>query len=188
MVHRTRQEPAFVVWSEAGTGDDQDLWRFVVKTLAGRCVLEVADHEPEVRGERLELLAAVRALEALERPSQVMLVTPSRYVRRGVSYGLESWRRNGWRWESYGQLVPVKNIDLWQRLDRALVIHQVRCGSTRLVLRQEELTPVPEMATATAETRREPRLSDRVRNAYGRLRHHAGNGVPAPHCHFTKPR
>ncbi len=182
MVHRTRHEPAaYVVWSEAGIGEEQDLWRFIVKTVSGRQVLEAADHEPEVRGERLELLAAVRGLEALERPSQVTLVTPSRYVRRGVTYGLETWRRNGWRWESYGQLVPVKNLDLWQRLDRALAIHQVQCGGNRHMLRTEHVPP-------TEETARAPRLADRVRNAYGRLRHHAGHGIPSPHCNFSSPK
>ena len=46
------------------------------------------------------------------------LVTPSRYVKRGINYGLPEWGRNGWKWEHFGEMVPVKNRDLWQRLDR----------------------------------------------------------------------
>ena len=77
--------------------------------------------------QRLELLAVVRGLEALAQPSRVTLVTPSRYVNRGLAYGLAEWRANGWQWEHFGQMVPVKNRDLWQRVDRALAIHEVEC-------------------------------------------------------------
>ena len=168
--------PHYIVWTEAGAGEEDDLWRFVVKTPSGRSVLEAADREPQVRGERLELLAAVRGLEALERPSQVVLVTASRYVRRGLAFGLENWRSNGWRWESYGQMVPVKNVDLWQRLDRAIAIHQVQSGGARYLHRSH----------AAPEVQEPSRMADRVRNAYRRLRRSAGNGIPAPHCRFGR--
>ena len=74
------------------------------------------DIEPDIQGERLELLTVVRGLEALDQPVPVTLMTPSIYVREGIRYGLAEWRRNGWRWESFGQMVPVKNCDLWQRV------------------------------------------------------------------------
>jgi ribonuclease HI len=94
--------------------------------------LEAGDFESELGGERLELLAVVRGLEALEQPSQVTLVTPSRYVQRGLRYGLPPWRENQWRWERFGELTPVKNADLWQRVDRALEFHRVDCRVWRL--------------------------------------------------------
>ena len=106
-------------------------WKFILKS-AGRHKLSAADNEPEMRQERLELLAIVRGLEALEQPSRVTVVTPSQYVRRGVAYGLEEWRANGWTWEHFGQMVLVKNHDLWQRLDHALTIHQVEWKSWRV--------------------------------------------------------
>ena len=68
----------------------------------------------------------VRGLEALDQPSSVTLVTSSRYVNRGISYGLSDWGRNDWMWEHFGEMVPVKNRDLWQRLDRALKIHNMK--------------------------------------------------------------
>ncbi len=202
--------PRYIVWSEAGRADAPSHWRFVVQTVQGHPVLEAADCEPGLCGERLELLAAVRGLEALDRPSQVVLVTSSRYVRRGLAFGLEQWRQNGWRWESYGQLVPVKNVDLWQRLDRALRIHQVQSGGMRWLHRPDLRFDPPQ----------KPRPTDRVRNAYRRLRQSVGtanatysqdepvvtslaetgsrnrgavrrkklgrpgHGIPAPHCRF----
>ena len=70
-------------------------------------------------------------LESLDQPSQVTLVECGRYVRQGLQYGLAEWRENGWRWEFFGDMVPVKNGDLWQRLDRALRFHQVECCRRR---------------------------------------------------------
>jgi ribonuclease HI len=102
-------------------------WRFVLQSVDGSSRLEATDAEPAVRGERLELLAVVRGLEALDQPSRVTLVTPSKYVTRGLSYGLPDWRENDWNWEHHGQMVPIKNRDLWQRLDRALAFHRVQC-------------------------------------------------------------
>ncbi len=94
---------------------------------------EAADAEPDAQGERLELLAVVRGLEALEQPSRVTLVTPSKYVNRGLTYGLEEWRANDWQWEHFGEMVPVKNRDLWQRVDRALAYPPV--GMPHLAIR-----------------------------------------------------
>ena len=91
-------------------------------------MIEAHEREPDQStwGERLELLSVVRGLEALDQPARVTLITSSRYVRLGLRYGLEEWRRNRWCWEHFGKLVPIKNQDLWQRVDRAL--HITRCG------------------------------------------------------------
>jgi ribonuclease HI len=83
--------------------------------------------ELETSSNRLELLAVVRGLEALEEPSRVTLLTASRYVNRGIRHGISQWRERKWRWERFGQLVPIRNQDLWQRVDRALQFHQVEC-------------------------------------------------------------
>lgn len=89
--------------------------------------MSASDVEAEARRGRLELLAIVRGLEALDQPSRVTLVTPSRYVLRGLSDGLSEWRERGWRWERFGSLVPIRDQDLWRRLDHALQIHAVEC-------------------------------------------------------------
>ena len=102
-----------------------------MQTADGSDQFEAADVEPKIRGERLDLLTVVRGLEALDQPSRVTLVRCSRYVRNGVQYGLSQWRVNGWRWEFFGEMVPIKNGDLWQRIDRALRFHKVECRNYR---------------------------------------------------------
>jgi ribonuclease HI len=119
-------------------------WRFSLEN-ANVKVLEANDFEPFIQGQRLELLAVVRGLEALEQPSRVTLLTSSSYVKRGIVYGLEDWRASGWCWESHGKMVPVKNGDLWRRLDRALQLHQLEC----------RLQPKVQAETGTAESNHE---------------------------------
>ena len=120
--------PHYLLFSEASRTSGSGRWRFVVRRANGSKQFEVADFEPSARGERLDLLTVVRGLEALDQPSRVTLVGCSPYVWQGMQYGLSEWRDNGWRWEFFGQMVPVKNSDLWQRLDRALRFHRVDCG------------------------------------------------------------
>jgi len=87
--------------------------------------------EPNTWGERLDLLTVLRGLESLDQPSRVTLVGCSRYVEQGILYGLTEWRDNDWRWEYFGQMAPVRDADLWQRMDRVLQIHQVDCQRRR---------------------------------------------------------
>ena len=127
-------KPHYLLFSESCRKSQQGQWRFVLQSIDGSEQLEAADAEPDAAGERLELLAVVRGLEALEQPSRVTLVTPSRYVNRGLAYGLDEWRNNDWQWEHYGEMVPVKNRDLWQRVDRALAFHKLECRTWRFDL------------------------------------------------------
>jgi ribonuclease HI len=93
-------------------------------------VLRYGPHERELYGgeaatttnNRMELTAPIRALETLTRPSVVRIYTDSAYVKDGVTSWMPRWKTNGWR---TGRKEPVKNIDLWQRLDEALKPHQV---------------------------------------------------------------
>jgi ribonuclease HI len=77
---------------------------------------------------RMELMAAIRGLEALKRPCRVRLVTDSRYVQQGISEWLPNWRRRAWK-TAGGK--PVLNQDLWQRLERAAAPHQVEWSWVR---------------------------------------------------------
>jgi len=93
-------------------------------------ILTFGDHEKEISGgephttnNRMELMAAIAALEALKRACKVDLHTDSQYVQQGISTWIKSWKRNGWR---TADKKPVKNTDLWQRLDVALARHEVR--------------------------------------------------------------
>lgn len=126
--------PHFLLFSEAAPAsdpaNDAGRWRFVLRSAAGQKVLEADDEEP-ASPERLELLAIVRGLEALDQPSRVTLVTASRNVQHGFHFGLSCWRDSGWHWERFGKMAPVKNADLWRRIDRALDIHVIECRCSR---------------------------------------------------------
>jgi ribonuclease HI len=78
--------------------------------------------EPWTTNNRMELMAAIEALEALKRPCRVRLVTDSQYLRNGITAWLPGWRARGWR--TAGR-TPVKNVDLWQRLDLARNGHEI---------------------------------------------------------------
>ena len=84
---------------------------------------ELKGGEPETTNNRMELMAAIRGLEALTRPSRVRLHTDSRYLKDGISTWIKTWKANGWR---TADRKPVKNVDLWQHLDRALTGHEVK--------------------------------------------------------------
>jgi ribonuclease HI len=104
-------------------------WRFVLQQVDGCDYLEVADTEPDMYGERLQLLAAIRGVEAIGQPSRLTLVTTSGYVIRGIRRDLAAWRESNWTWERFGELHDIKHRNLWQRLDRALRFHSVQCRS-----------------------------------------------------------
>lgn len=130
------RNPEYVLFCESaggtpGVAASRDGWRFVLQSADGADRLEAADSEPDARGERLDLLAVVRGLEALDQPSHVTLVTTSRYVRHGLVYGLAEWRENDWRWDRFGEMAPVKNADLWRRVDQALAYHTIVCRTWR---------------------------------------------------------
>ncbi|MGY6630310.1 MAG: ribonuclease HI [Wenzhouxiangella sp.] len=84
---------------------------------------ELAGAEAATTNNRMELMAAIEALEALKRPSTVVLTTDSQYVRKGMLEWLANWKRNGWKTAAKK---PVKNAELWQRLDAAVARHQVQ--------------------------------------------------------------
>ncbi len=92
-------------------------------------ILRWRGHEKELSGgenpttnNRMELMAAIAALETLKRPSSVAVYTDSTYVRDGITKWIHGWKRNGWRTSAKK---PVKNEDLWRRLDQALSPHAV---------------------------------------------------------------
>ena len=78
--------------------------------------------EPNTTNNRMELMAAIQALEALKRPCRVTLTTDSRYLQQGVTEWLANWKRRGWK--TAGRQ-PVKNVDLWKRLDEAMSRHDI---------------------------------------------------------------
>ncbi len=93
-------------------------------------VLRYGDKEKEMHGgeaettnNRMELMAAIAGLEALRQPCHVTLTTDSRYVMDGVTQWMPNWKKRGWKTASKQ---PVKNVDLWQRLDAATAPHEIQ--------------------------------------------------------------
>jgi ribonuclease HI len=83
---------------------------------------ELQGGEPMTTNNRMELMAAISALEALSKPVEITIVTDSAYVKNGVTEWIHGWKRNGWRTAGKD---PVKNAELWQRLDNAQARHKV---------------------------------------------------------------
>jgi ribonuclease HI len=83
---------------------------------------ELSGGEPLTTNNRMELTAAIAALESLRRPARVLLFTDSQYLRQGITAWIDAWRLRGWR---TADKQPVKNQDLWERLDAARRTHEV---------------------------------------------------------------
>jgi ribonuclease HI len=83
---------------------------------------ELKGAEPETTNNRMELMAAIMGLESLKRCSKVKLTTDSTYVKNGINQWIHNWKKNGWKTSARK---PVKNVDLWQRLDSAIAEHEI---------------------------------------------------------------
>ena len=83
---------------------------------------EIFGGQEDTTNNQMELLAAISALEALDRPSKIKIITDSSYVKNGVTQWLENWKNNKWKTASKK---PVKNAELWRRLDQAKSSHEV---------------------------------------------------------------
>ena len=83
---------------------------------------EMSGGEAETTNNRMELMAAIQALESLTRPVAVRMHTDSTYVKDGITRWIHNWKAKGWK---TANRKPVKNIDLWKRLDRALAGHRI---------------------------------------------------------------
>ncbi|RPE63217.1 ribonuclease HI [Pacificibacter maritimus] len=100
-------------------------WGVLMRAMDGTTVLkerELKGGEADTTNNRMELLAAINALETLTRPTNITITTDSAYVKNGVTGWIHGWKRNGWK---TANKKPVKNVDLWQRIDAAQATHQV---------------------------------------------------------------
>lgn len=100
-------------------------WGVLLQAKDGERIIkerELSGGEADTTNNRMELLAAIHALEALERPSKLTVITDSAYVKGGITAWLFGWKKNGWKTSTKK---PVKNEDLWRRLDAAQARHTV---------------------------------------------------------------
>ncbi len=119
-------------------------WRGSEKELSGG--------EAETTNNRMELMAAIQGLEALKRPGRVTLTTDSTYVKDGITKWIFNWKKNGWR---SAVKKPVKNMDLWQRLDAAVAGHDVNWRWVKGHAGHVENERVDDLARAAAEELRD---------------------------------
>lgn len=100
-------------------------WGVLLRAMNGTSIVKektLQGGEAETTNNRMELLAAITALETLSRPTDVTVITDSAYVKNGVTQWIHGWKANGWRTSTRK---PVKNAELWQRLDEAQARHRV---------------------------------------------------------------
>lgn len=117
------ERPHVTIWTDGACSGNPGPGGWGAVLVAERHEKELAGGEAMTTNNRMELMAAISGLEALRRPSLVDIHTDSQYLRGGITGWIKGWKRNGWRTADKS---PVKNVDLWQRLDGLVATHQVR--------------------------------------------------------------
>ena len=126
-------------------------WRGTEKALSGG--------EAATTNNRMELTAAIEGLAALKRSTAVRFYTDSLYVRDGITRWINGWKRNGWR---TADKKPVKNVDLWTRLDSLIALHRIEWHWVRGHSGHPENERADMLARAAAEAARDSNRSDRL--------------------------
>jgi ribonuclease HI len=126
-------------------------WGFILRHPATGKTIERSGGEAESTNNRMELMALIAGLEALNRRTDVEVITDSAYVADGCAKWLPGWKRNGFMRRDGRQLKPVKNRDLWERLDALLAKHQVRFTQVRGHTGHPENERCDELAVAASK-------------------------------------
>jgi ribonuclease HI len=116
------RKPHVVIYTDGACSGNPGPGGWGAIMMSGPHRKEISGGEANTTNNRMELFAAIAALEALKRPSQVDLHTDSSYLRNGITQWIHGWKRNGWR---TADRKPVKNAELWQRLEEATHRHQI---------------------------------------------------------------
>lgn len=115
-------EPSVTIFTDGGCRGNPGPGGWGVLLQSGNAEKELWGGEPDTTNNRMELTAVIRALEVLKKPVAVQIHTDSQYVHKGISQWIHNWKRNGWR---TADKKPVKNADLWQRLDALSHQHRI---------------------------------------------------------------
>jgi ribonuclease HI len=118
----TAKRPAVVIYTDGACSGNPGPGGWGAVLMSGTHRKELSGSEPVTTNNRMELMGAIAALEALKRPSTVELHTDSAYLRNGITGWIHGWKRNGWR---TADKKPVKNAELWQRLEAATQRHVI---------------------------------------------------------------
>ena len=101
-------------------------WAFILRHLPSGKEIEQSGALPHTTNNQMELMAVVEGLATLKRPCRVELFTDSVYVGKGMTEWMAKWKLNGWKRKEKNKLVPVKNEELWRRLDEQVMRHQIK--------------------------------------------------------------
>ena len=135
------------IWTDGGCQGNPGPGGWGAILMSGGHRKELSGAEPDTTNNRMELMAAIMALEALKRPSTVELWTDSQYVKNGISGWIHGWKRNGWKTASKQ---PVKNQDLWMQLDAQNARHKTRWVWTKGHASHADNIRADELATLAA--------------------------------------
>jgi ribonuclease HI len=114
--------PKVVIYTDGACSGNPGPGGWGAVLISGAHERELWGGEPATTNNRMEIMAAIQALEALKRPCQVELHTDSQYLRNGIREWISAWKARGWKTAAKA---PVKNEDLWRRLDEARLRHEV---------------------------------------------------------------
>jgi ribonuclease HI len=117
----SEQKPVVIYTDGACSGNPGPGGWGAILTYGDSCK-EISGGEAQTTNNRMELMAAISALDALKKPSRVELHTDSQYVMKGITQWIHGWKKNGWK---TADKKPVKNAELWQRLDEARRVHDI---------------------------------------------------------------
>jgi ribonuclease HI len=115
-------KPHVVIYTDGGSTPNPGPGGWGAVLISGHHRKEICGGEASTTNNRMELMAAISALESLKKPSRVDLHTDSQYVRNGINSWIHGWKKKGWK---TADRKPVKNVELWQRLDQARDRHEV---------------------------------------------------------------
>lgn len=116
-------KPGIQIWTDGACSGNPGPGGWGALLVAGKNRKELYGGVPDTTNNRMELMAAIEALNALKKPSAVTLHTDSTYVKDGLTKWIHGWKRNGWKTAAKK---PVKNKDLWQALDEACARHEIK--------------------------------------------------------------
>ncbi|MEL6688661.1 MAG: ribonuclease HI [Pseudomonadota bacterium] len=116
-------KPDIQIWTDGACSGNPGPGGWGALLIAGDNRKELHGGDPDTTNNRMELMAAIEALNALKLPSQVTLYTDSTYVKDGLTKWIHGWKRNGWKTAAKK---PVKNKDLWQALEAACERHEIK--------------------------------------------------------------
>jgi len=118
---RAAQPEAVIVYTDGGCDPNPGVGGWAAILSYKGAVKELSGGETHTTNNRMEMTAAIRAIEALTRPCSVVIHTDSEYLKRGVTEWMPKWKQRGWTRGRH----EVKNVDLWQRLDELIQVHRV---------------------------------------------------------------